>query len=96
MTSDKKSFLLAQLQEAIDQAVSESGRVSEIIAEMKNGGFDLCLILESTVTITPAGEPRVDSVPEPHRSFNEADFSGEMQLTDEDLAFLQELNIASV
>ena len=35
MTSEKKSFLLAQLQEAIDEAVSESGRIGEIIDEMK-------------------------------------------------------------
>lgn len=82
MTSEKKSLLLAQLQEAIDEAISDSPRVSEVVAEMKLAGYDLCLILESTVAITPNEEHQTDGVPEP-------------MLTDEDLEFLHELNIAA-
>ena len=93
MTSDKKSFLLAQLQDAIDQAVSESGRIGEIVEEMKRCGYDLCLLLESTVTISPTEEPTSDAVPEP-RLAAEATATGEFELTDQDLEFLQEMNIA--
>jgi hypothetical protein len=85
MTSEKKSFLLGQLQEAIDQAVSESPRICEIIDEMKRGGYDLCLMLESTVTIS------VNEDYQPETSASQ----GEVQLTDADLEFLQELNIAA-
>ena len=95
MTSEKKTFLLAQLQEAIDQAVSESGRVSDIIAEMKRGGYDMCLILESTVTISPTGDHQSDAVPEPRLASTVPASNGEIKLTDEDLEFLQELNIAA-
>jgi hypothetical protein len=90
MTSEKKSFLLAQLQEAIDEAVSESGRIGDIIAEMKRGGYDLCLMLESTVTISPTEDHQSDALPEPRLISK-----GEVDLTAEDLAFLQELNIAA-
>jgi hypothetical protein len=90
MTSEKKSFLLGQLQEAIDAAVSESDRINDIIAEMKLGGYDLCLMLESTVTISPTDDRQHDAVPEPRLAS-----SGEMALTDADLEFLQELNIAA-
>jgi hypothetical protein len=90
MTSEKKTFLLGQLQEAIDEAVSESGRVSDIIAEMRASGYDLCLILESTVTISPTEDHQPDAVPEPRLESN-----GEISLTDADLEFLQELNIAA-
>jgi len=95
MTSEKKSFLLAQLQEAIDEAVSESGRVGDIVEEMKRNGYDLCLMLESTVTISPT-EPRdeQDEMKQDLMTFNQA-LSGEMQLTDHDLEFLRELNIAA-
>jgi hypothetical protein len=89
MTSEKKSFLLGLLQEAIDEAVSESGRVNDIIAEMKQGGYDLCLMLESTVTITPTDDRQRDAVPEPRLASN-----GDINLTHEDLEFLHELNIA--
>jgi len=87
MTSEKKSFLLGQLQEAIDQAVSESPRISEIIDEMKRGGYDLCLMLESTVTISANEDHQPDAVQSPSH--------GEIELTNADLEFLQELNIAA-
>lgn len=87
MTSEKKSFLLGQLQEAIDQAVTESGRVGDIIEEMKRGGYDLCLMLESTVTISPIEDSAADAP--------QALSNGEIALTEEDLEFLQELNIAA-
>jgi len=85
MTSEKKSFLLGQLQRAIDEAVSESGRVCEIVEEMRRGGFELYLMLESTVTISPVESGSAD------RAEESAD--ADVELTAEDLAFLQELNI---
>jgi hypothetical protein len=90
MTSEKKSFLLGQLQEAIDEAVSESGRINFIIEEMKRSGFDLCLMLESTVTISPTEDHQPDGLPEPRLSQE-----GELQLSDEDLDFFRELKIAA-
>ena len=86
MTTEKKSFLLGELQKAIDEAVSESGRVGEIVEEMRRGGFDLYLMLESTVTISPVEGDVADRAQElPDSKFD---------LTAEDLAFLQEINIA--
>jgi hypothetical protein len=101
MTSEKKSFLLAQLQKAIDEAVSESSRIDDIIAEMKRSGYDLCLMLESTVTIAPSEDRPSDAVPEPRLASNATPAAnmtataGEIELTDADLEFLQELNIAA-
>jgi len=107
MTSEKKSFLLAQLQEAIDEAVTESGRVGEIVAEMKRSGYDLCLLLESTVTISPAEDYQPDAAPQPPLDFdgeNDNPFAAvprnfgqagrDFELTEQDLEFLQEMNIA--
>ena len=98
MTSEKKSFLLAQLQQAIDDAVSESGRVTEIVEEMKRCGYDLCLLLESTVTISPREGYEPDAVPEPRLAWApEAapETGNDFELTSEDLNFLQEMNIAA-
>jgi hypothetical protein len=95
MTSEKKSFLLAQLQKAIDEAISESSRIDDIIAEMKRSGYDLCLMLESTVTIAPSEDRPSDAVPEPRLASNVPASSREIELTDADLEFLQELNIAA-
>jgi len=95
MTSQKKSFLLAQLQDAIDEAVSESGRIGEIIDEMKRCGFDLCLMLESTVTISPVEDHQADAVPEPRLTSQVGACDGELMLTVADLEFLQEISIAA-
>ncbi len=101
MTSEKKSFLLAQLQRAIDEAISESGRVSEIVEEMKRCGYDLCLLLESTVTISPTEGYEPDATPEPRLAWApeaqpeyKPEYKNDLDLTDEDLNFLQEMNIA--
>jgi hypothetical protein len=95
MTSAKKSFLLAQLQRAIDEAVSESGPIGEIIDEMKRSGYDLCLMLESTVTISPTEDHYPDALPEPRLTSMLSAPGGEIELTEADLEFLQELNIAA-
>ena len=95
MTSEKKSFLLAQLQKAIDEAISDSARIGEVIDEMKRSGYDLCLMLESTVTIAPSEDRPFDALPEPRLASNMPAAPGDMELTNEDLEFLQELNIAA-
>jgi hypothetical protein len=95
MTSEKKSFLLAQLQKAIDEAISESNKIGEVIDEMKRSGYDLCLMLESTVTIAPSEDRPFDALPEPRLTSNSSAPAGEIALTDDDLEFLQELNIAA-
>jgi hypothetical protein len=94
MTSEKKSFLLAQLQKAIDEAISESTKIGDVIDEMKRCGYDLCLMLESTVTIAPSEDRPFDVLPEPRLASDVTAPTG-MELTDEDLEFLQELNIAA-
>ena len=90
MTSEKKAFLLAQLQEAIDEAVSESARIGEVVDEMKRCGYDLLLMVESTVTLSPTDDHGDDGVPEPRLAAD-----GEVQMTAEDLEFLQEMKIAA-
>jgi hypothetical protein len=94
MTTEMKSFLLARLQEAVDEAVAESDRIGEIVDEMKRSGYDVSLMLESTVLISPTEDYQPDAVPEPRLMSDVPASNGEITLTDEDLAFLQELNIA--
>jgi hypothetical protein len=93
MTSEM-NVLIEQLQEAVDEAISESARITAIVAEIKRSGFDLCLVVESSVAISPIeGTQPPDSVPDPRLMSNEYTSTGEIELTAQDLAFLQELNI---
>jgi hypothetical protein len=89
MTSEI-NVLLEQLQEAIDKAISDSGRISGIVDEMKRYGYDLCLIVESSAAISPIEETQSsDSVPDPRLAS-----TGEIELTRDDMEFLKELNIS--
>ena len=101
MTSEM-NVLLDRLQEAIDEAISDSDRISGIVDEMKRSGYDLCLIVQSSAAVSPVEgispieaispmeDPQFpDFVPEPRLS------NSEIQLTDADLAFLQDLKIAA-
>jgi len=89
MTSEM-NVLLEKLQEAIDEAISQSGRINAIVAEMKRSGYDLCLVLESSVAVSPIEETvPADDVPGPRLTS-----AGGIELTADDVEFLQELNIA--
>jgi hypothetical protein len=100
MTSEM-NVLLERLQEAIDQAISDSGRINSIVDEMKKSGYDVCLIVESSAAISPVAvspsddaQPP-DSVPDPRLVSNVPSSTGEIELTGEDMAFLREMNIAA-
>ena len=62
---------------------------------MKRAGYDLCLMLESTVTISPTEDQYPDALPEPRLTSMVPAPAGEIELTEADLEFLQELNIAA-
>jgi hypothetical protein len=105
MTSEM-NVLLDRLQEAIDEAISDSDRIGGIVDEMKRSGYDLCLIVQSSAAISPmeAVSPMDDThfpdfVPEPRLvsnvPSNVSASNGEIQLTGADLAFLQEMKIAA-
>jgi hypothetical protein len=95
MTSEI-NVLLMKLQEAIDEAISDSSRIGDIVAEMKRAGHELCLIVETSATISPvATGPNGDLQPPALVAEPQPASVGEVQLTSEDLAFLQEMNIAA-
>jgi hypothetical protein len=95
------NILLDRLQEAIDEAIADSGRISAIVAEMQKSGYDLCLVVESSAAISPvAGSLNEDAaspefVADSRLTSNVFPSTGEIQLTGEDLAFLQEMKIAA-
>ncbi len=69
------NVLLEQLQQAIDEAISDSGRINAIVDEMKRSGFDLCLIVESSAAISPIEDADALSSPSPGPA---PDFDGEI------------------
>lgn len=85
---DQLKKLMKELGEAINQAVAESDRISDVMGRIKASGNDVFLVLEATIGFNhhdASGEV------EPRKNLNS---SGEFDITSQDLQFLRSLRIA--
>jgi hypothetical protein len=85
---DELKKLMKELGEAINQSVAESEQISDVMARIKAGGYDVFLVLEATIGFNQragAGESRRQP---------EYTSSGELDITSQDLKFLRSLRIA--
>ena len=85
---DQLKKLMKELGEAINQAVADSDRISEVMGRIKASGHDVFLVLEATIGFNQR-EASSKSIPQPA-----AESSGELQITSQDLKFLRSLRIA--
>jgi hypothetical protein len=93
MTSEI-NVLLEKLQQAIDQAISDSSRIGAIVAEVRRSGHELCLIVETSATVSPIAT-NDGAQPAALVADSKLASGSEVELTGEDLAFLREMNIAA-
>ena len=78
---------MEQLGEAINNSLSDSEQIAEVITRIKAGGYDVFLVLEATVGFNErddAAEPTV---------LNDQRSSADFQVTSQDLKFLKSLHI---
>ena len=83
----KMRELVKQLGAAINEALSDSESVSDALADLREAGYDVFLILEATIGLQrrdpePAGAQQFSALP-----------SGELLLTPQDAQFLKSLKI---
>ena len=88
IVDDHLKKLMKQLGEAINQAVADSDRISEIMGRIKAEGHDVFLVLEATIGFNQR-EENSSSVPG-----QELDSKGELKINSQDLKFLRSLRIA--
>lgn len=85
---DELKKLMKELGEAINQSVAESEQISDVMARIRAGGYDVFLVLEATIGFnqrSDAGETVRQQ---------ESASSGELDITSQDLKFLRSLRIA--
>jgi hypothetical protein len=89
---DKLKRLIKELGSAINESLSESDRISEVMGKIRAAGYDLFLVLEVTVGFNKSGTT------ERSRRGNSASTRKaerqEFHLTSEDAEFLRELKIS--
>lgn len=80
---------MQELGEAINESISDSDQIAEVIAKIKTGGYDVFLVLEATIGFNrrdeDESEPTVDSADETRNP--------ELKVNQQDVKFLKSLRI---
>ena len=81
--------LMKELGDAINESLSDSEQISEVVARIKDGGYDIFLVLEATIGVSKQGEKTSDKT----SLITTLSTNPEFKVNDQDLKFLKSLRI---
>jgi uncharacterized protein (UPF0335 family) len=79
--------MMRELGDAINNSLSDSEQIAEVISRIKDGGYDVFVVLEATIGVNQQDD---DEVAEDLME----DSSAELNVTSQDLKFLKSLRIS--
>ena len=80
---------MKDLGEAINNSLSDSDEIAEVISRIKAGGYDVFLVLEATIGLNQREEQVVEK-----RSLKTPRAPADLQMTSQDVKFLKSLCIS--
>jgi hypothetical protein len=83
--------LMKELGEAINESLSESEPIAEVITRIKSGGYDVFLVLEATIGFNKREEQ--GATPKPALVSSRAKADPEFKVNAQDVKFLKSLRI---
>ena len=87
---DKLKPLMKELGEAINESLSESDQIAEVISRIKAGGYDVFLVLEATIGFNRRGNEEDASKSASSSRTNDIEFT----INAQDQKFLKSLKIS--
>ena len=81
--------LMKELGDAINESLSDSEQISEVVSRIKEGGYDIFLVLEATIGVSKQGE----KTPDKTTLVATMSTNPELKVSDQDLKFLKSLRI---
>jgi monoamine oxidase len=81
--------LMKELGEAINESLSDSEQIAEVVSRIKEGGYDIFLVLEATIGVSKQG----DKTPDKTSLVTTLSTNPEFKVNDQDLKFLKSLRI---
>ena len=81
--------LMKELGDAINESLSDSEQISEVVSRLKEGGYDIFLVLEATIGVSKQGEKSQDKTSLVSTMSTNPDF----KMNDQDMKFLKSLRI---
>lgn len=80
---------MKELGDAINESLSDSEQISEVVSRIKEGGYDIFLVLEATIGVSKQGEKSPDKT----SLITTMSSNPELKVSDQDLKFLKSLRI---
>ena len=81
--------LMKELGEAINESLADSDQIAEVVSRIKDGGYDIFLVLEATIGVSKPGEKNQDKT----SLVTTLTTNPEFKVSDQDLKFLKSLRI---
>jgi hypothetical protein len=81
--------LMKELGEAINESLADSDQIAEVVSRIKEGGYDIFLVLEATIGVSKPGEKATDKT----SLVTTLTSNPELKISDQDLKFLKSLRI---
>jgi hypothetical protein len=81
--------LMKELGEAINESLADSEQIADVVSRIKEGGYDIFLVLEATIGVSRPGEKS----PEKTAMVTTLSSNPELKVSDQDLKFLKSLRI---
>jgi hypothetical protein len=80
---------MKELGDAINESLSDSEQISEVVSRIKEGGYDIFLVLEATIGVSKQGDKTSDKT----SLVTTLSTNPEFKINDQDLKFLKSLRI---
>ena len=90
---EKQKGLMQNLGNAINESLSDSERIAEVIDQIKRAGYDVYLVLEATIGFCKHSDAEENGVKDTSPPIPATNGKGEIKLTSDDEKFLKELKI---
>ena len=81
--------LMKELGEAINESLADSEQIADVVSKIKEGGYDIFLVLEATIGVSKQGEKPTDKT----SLVTTLSSNPELKISDQDLKFLKSLRI---
>ena len=81
--------LMKELGEAINESLADSEQIADVVSRIKDGGYDIFLVLEATIGVSRPGEKSSDKT----SMVTTLSSNPELKVSDQDLKFLKSLRI---
>ena len=64
--------LMKELGEAINESLADSEQIAEVVSRIKDGGYDIFLVLEATIGVSKPGEKSNDKTSTGYHAHHES------------------------